>query len=123
MTMVLHNEYCPKLGFPVPAGCEMGFFNIDAVSWWQRNSLRDRQTLIVSGVISEQHSEEIKKWPILGDLPVIGSLFRASQSARDKEELVVVVTPQVLDDEEGGVFGYGYKPGTSGVRQVLNSYR
>ena len=39
------------------------------------------------------------------------------------EELVVVVTPQVLDDEEGGVFGYGYKPGTSGVRQVLNSYR
>ena len=77
----------------------------------------------MSGVISEHHSEEIKKWPILGDLPVIGSLFRASQSARDKEELVVVVTPQVLDDEEGGVFGYGYKPGTSGVRQVLNSYR
>ena len=116
----------PKLGFPVPAGVQNGipFYNIDSrelVAGGIR--LRDRQTLIVSGVISEQHSEEIKKWPILGDLPVIGSLFRASQSARDKEELVVVVTPQVLDDEEGGVFGYGYKPGTSGVRQVLNSYR
>ena len=116
----------PKLGFPVPAGVQNGipFYNIDSrelVAGGIR--LRDRQTLIVSGVISEQHSEEIKKWPILGDLPVIGSLFRASQSARDKEELVVVVTPQILDDEEGGVFGYGYKPGTSGVRQVLNSYR
>jgi len=115
----------PKLAFPVPAGSRDGipFFNIDVRELLAKGiRLRDRQTLIVSGVISESHSEEIKKWPILGDLPVIGSLFRASQSARDKEELVVVVTPQVLDDQEGGVFGYGYQPGTSDVRKALSSY-
>jgi len=115
----------PRLAFPVPAGSRDGipFFNIDERELLAKGiRLRDRQTLIVSGVISERHSEEVKKWPILGDLPVIGSLFRASQSARDKEELVVVVTPQVLDDQEGGVFGYGYQPGTSDVRKALSSY-
>ena len=115
----------PKLGFPVPAGSRNGipFFNIDSRELVANGiRLRDRQTLIVSGVISEQQSEKVKKWPLLGDLPLIGSLFRASESERSKEELVVVVTPQVIDDEEGGVFGYGYQPVTSEVKQVLNSY-
>ena len=116
----------PKLGFPILAGEQGGipFYNIDSRELVANGiRLRDRQTLIVSGVISEQQSEEVKKWPILGDLPIIGSLFRASQSTRSKEELVVVVTPQVLDDEQGGVYGYGYAPGTSGVQQVLNPVR
>ena len=115
----------PKLGFPVPAGTQDGipFFNIDSRELVANGiRLRDRQTLIVSGVISERQTEKVKKWPLLGDLPLIGSLFRASQSERSKEELVVVVTPQVIDDEEGGTFGYGYQPGTSEVKQVLNSY-
>lgn len=113
----------PKLGFPILAGEQGGipFYNIDTRELKADGiRLRDGQTLIVSGVISEQQSEEIKKWPILGDMPIIGSLFRASQSVRNKEELVVVVTPQVLDDEQGGVYGYGYTPGTSGVQNVLN---
>ncbi len=116
----------PKLGFPILAGEQGGipFYNIDSRELVANGiRLRDKQTLIVSGVISEQQSEEVKKWPILGDLPVIGSLFRASQSTRSKEELVVVVTPQVLDDEQGGVYGYGYAPGTSDVQQVLNPVR
>ena len=116
----------PKLGFPILAGEQGGipFYNIDTRELKADGiRLRDGQTLIVSGVISEQQSEEIKKWPILGDLPIIGSLFRASQSTRNKEELVVVVTPQVLDDRQGGVYGYGYAPGTSGVRQMLNPVR
>jgi len=116
----------PKLGFPVLAGERSGipFYNIDSRELAARSiRLRDRQTLVVSGVISEQQSEEAKKWPILGDLPIIGSLFRSSQSARTKEELVVVVTPQILDDDQGGDFGYGYQPGTQDVRNVLRSYQ
>ena len=50
----------------------------------------------MSGVISERQSEVVKKWLFLGDLPIFGALFRASQSERTKEELVVVVTPQCL---------------------------
>ena len=63
----------------------------------------------------------MKKWPILGDLPLLGSLFRSSESTRSKDELVILVTPRVLDDEQGGVFGYGYRPATQPVTQLMQA--
>ena len=114
----------PRLGFPVPAGSSDGVpvFNIDKRELVAKGiRLRDKQTLVVSGVMSERQTESVTKWPILGDLPLIGSLFRGSSSARTKEELVIVVTPYILNDDQGGVYGYGYVPGTQQVRSVLGS--
>ena len=74
---------------------------------------------IISGVISESQKETISKWPLLGDLPLLGSLFRKTESVREKEELVIVVTPQILDDFQGGMFGYGYRPVTKEAKQVF----
>ena len=114
----------PEISVPIGAGTQGGvpIYNI-AGRKLQSGSirLRDRQTLIISGVISESQEETITKWPLLGDLPLLGSLFRGSTSRREKEELVVVVSPQVIDDEQGGIYGYGYKPVTKTVRRVLNS--
>ena len=81
--------------------------------------LRDGQSLVLTGVITESDREEAKKWPILGDLPLVGQLFRSSTSSREKNELVIIVTPRILDDQQGGSFGYGYRPGTAASRQVL----
>ena len=83
--------------------------------------LRDGQTLILTGVVSEQQIEEVKKWPVLGDLPLIGSLFRSSESTRLKDELVILVTPRVLDDDQGGAFGYGYRPATKQATQLMQN--
>ncbi len=69
--------------------------------------LRDGQSLVLTGVISDSDREVATKWPILGDLPLIGQLFRKSTSAREKNELVIIVTPRILDDQFGGSFGYG----------------
>ena len=77
--------------------------------------------MILTGVVSEQQIEEVKKWPVLGDLPLIGSLFRSSESTRLKDELVILVTPRVLDDDQGGVFGYGYKPATKQATQLMQN--
>ena len=63
--------------------------------------LRDGQTLILTGVVSESQLEVVRKWPFLGDLPLLGSLFRSRQSTRFKDELVILVTPRVLDDDQG----------------------
>ena len=60
----------------------------------------------------------VQKWPILGDIPLIGQLFRQSASSRVKEELVIIVTTRILDDDQGGSFGYGYRAGTSASRQL-----
>ena len=82
-----------------------------------RIRLRDRQTLILTGVIQESDRETANKWPLLGDLPFIGQLFRSSSSSRQKSELVIIVTPSILDDV--GAYGYGYKPGTTAVRELV----
>ena len=81
--------------------------------------LRDRQTLVLTGVIQEQDKEIVRKWPVLGDLPFVGQLFRSSFNDRTKSELVILVTPAIIDDEAGGSFGYGYRPSTKEARQLM----
>ena len=81
--------------------------------------VRDGQTLILTGVISDFDRAEVSKWPILGDLPIIGQFFRASNNFREKRELVIMVTPRIINDTEGGTYGYGYEPSTPASRSFL----
>ena len=84
-----------------------------------RVRLRDRQTLVLTGVIRETDFARVQKWPILGDLPILGQLFRQTLSGKDKQELVILVTPSIVDDESGGAYGYGYRPSTREARQLM----
>jgi type IV pilus assembly protein PilQ len=83
--------------------------------------VRDGQTLILTGVITDSDNQVISKWPILGDLPLVGQFFRSSQGNRDKRELVIMVTPRIINDGDGGTYGYGYQPLTNDTRQLLRS--
>jgi type IV pilus assembly protein PilQ len=83
--------------------------------------VRDGQTLILTGVISDADIAEVRKWPILGDIPLIGQFFRSSGTNREKRELVIMVTPRIINDTEGGVFGYGYQPSSSQSRDFMRS--
>lgn len=82
--------------------------------------VRDGQTLILTGVISDSDSQTIRKWPILGDIPLIGQFFRQSGGQRTKRELVILVTPRIIDDTQGGSYGYGYRPDLPAARQLMN---
>ena len=84
--------------------------------------VRDGQTLILTGVISDQDRQAVTKWPILGDLPLIGQFFRSSLGGRTKRELVILVTPRIIDDTQGGTYGYGYSPTLPAARQVMSGY-
>jgi type IV pilus assembly protein PilQ len=101
------------------AGC--GLIDILAVRRLDTGSarVRDGQTLIMTGVISDADRQEVSKWPILGDVPIIGQFFRSSNNNRAKRELVILVTPRIINDNEGGTFGYGYQPGTNDSRRLL----
>jgi type IV pilus assembly protein PilQ len=73
--------------------------------------LRDSQSLILSGIISDGERTVTSKVPILGDLPVIGSLFRSTSTQRARNEVIVLLTPQILDDSDAySGFGYNYTP-------------
>ena len=83
--------------------------------------VRDGQTLILTGVIQEDVIESVSKWPLLGDIPLIGQFFRQSSNDRKKKELVMVVTPRIVNDYEGGAYGYGYQPSTKAAKTLLYS--
>ncbi|MCS7147421.1 MAG: secretin and TonB N-terminal domain-containing protein [Geminocystis sp.] len=76
-----------------------------------RIRMRDGQTLILTGIIQDSERTTVSKIPILGDLPIIGSLFRASTKQKNRSEVVVIITPRILDDSEphSGI-GYNYTP-------------
>ncbi|AFZ26431.1 type II secretory pathway, component HofQ [Cylindrospermum stagnale PCC 7417] len=80
--------------------------------------LRDGQTLILSGIIQDQDRTTISKIPILGDIPLIGSLFRRTNRTNERREVIVLLTPNVMDDTQNSSYGYNYSPSPE-VRQIL----
>jgi type IV pilus assembly protein PilQ len=105
---------------PAPEGCGAPL-NILSIRSLDTGALRvrDGQTLILTGVISDFTRSEVSKWPILGDIPLIGQFFRATTNQREKRELVIMVSPRIINDDDGGMFGYGFQPSSNSVRDLL----
>ncbi|MEQ8382678.1 MAG: AMIN domain-containing protein [Coleofasciculus sp. A1-SPW-01] len=80
--------------------------------------LRDGQTLILAGIIQESDRTTVSKVPILGDIPLLGALFRSTSRNNSRQEVIVLLTPQIIDDSERGAFGYNYTPGRE-AQEVL----
>lgn len=58
--------------------------------------LRDGQSFAIAGLIKSNIVEDVKRFPILGELPIIGALFRSSAFKDEKTELLFVVTPRLV---------------------------
>lgn len=58
--------------------------------------LRDGQSLVIGGLLKNNTSQSVRAFPILGELPIIGPLFRSSQFAADKTELIVAVSATIV---------------------------
>lgn len=72
--------------------------------------IRDGQTLILSGIIQDQDRATVTKVPILGDIPILGALFRSTTRENQRQEVIVLLTPHILDDSDTSTFGYRYTP-------------
>ncbi|WOD38286.1 AMIN domain-containing protein [Nodosilinea sp. E11] len=84
--------------------------------------VRDGQTLLLSGIIQESERSSVNKIPILGDIPILGALFRSTVTDSRRQELIILLTPQILDDSDQAVFGYQYTPSEQ-VQEVLERGR
>ncbi len=85
-----------------------------------RIRLRDAQTLVLSGVIRDSDSESVQKVPLLGDIPIIGALFRTTVTSNRRSEVIIIVTPRIIDDSQDATWGYTYQPGPE-TQKVLDS--
>ncbi|MCX6645433.1 MAG: hypothetical protein NTY09_03620 [bacterium] len=65
----------------------------------------NHQSLILGGLISTELETRTYKIPLLGDLPLIGSLFRRTREIRDRTEIIIVITPHVAEETEERDYG------------------
>ena len=65
--------------------------------------IKDGETLVIGGMIQENETKTVSKIRFLGDLPVIGMFFRSTGTSKSKEEMVIMLTPQIVIDTEDAV--------------------
>lgn len=68
--------------------------------------LRDGQTLVLAGLLQDDLREIVSKVPMLGDIPVLGALFRSSNYQQKKTDLLVAVTPHIVKPVREGNISY-----------------
>ena len=61
--------------------------------------VRDGETIVLGGVFSKNQSKVVDKVPFLGDVPYLGRLFRRDVVAQRKSELLVFLTPRIMNNQ------------------------
>lgn len=60
--------------------------------------VKDGQAVVIGGLIRDQESESVSKVPFLGDIPLIGLLFRKTTKTVEKRNLIMIIIPHVIKD-------------------------
>ncbi len=60
--------------------------------------VKDGQTVVLGGIYETERRETINKVPVLGDIPYLGAAFRSKQRTNNKAELLIFVTPRILEE-------------------------
>ncbi|QYJ76079.1 type II and III secretion system protein family protein [Shewanella sp. FJAT-52076] len=59
-------------------------------------NVKNKQTMVISGLVNSEMSKVVNKFPFLGDIPILGELFKSRNFREEKTELVIFVTPTVV---------------------------
>jgi hypothetical protein len=60
--------------------------------------IKDRQTVVISGLLRQEDSDIVRKVPLLGDIPVLGLLFKSKERTKTNSELLIFITPIVVNN-------------------------
>jgi pilus assembly protein CpaC len=63
--------------------------------------LRDGESFTIAGLMADEYTNTIRQYPLLGDVPVLGALFKSTAYQRKETELVIVVTPHLVTPRRG----------------------
>ena len=64
--------------------------------------LRNHQTFAIAGLLNNSVNATLQKIPGIGDIPILGQLFRSKAAQKDQTELVVMITPEILPNDSPG---------------------
>ena len=65
--------------------------------------MRDGQSFAIAGLLQDDFTDSVQQVPWLGDVPILGALFRSTSFTRRQSELVVIVTPHLVTPTDGDV--------------------
>lgn len=109
VTLNIKPEYAVEAGQVSAVNGETGYTDVVATLLSRRNldlknlRIKDGETLVIGGMIQEGEQKTVQKIPLLGDLPLIGSAFRSQHTTKAKTELIIMITPRIINDGEGSV--------------------
>jgi pilus assembly protein CpaC len=74
--------------------------------------LRDGESFTVAGLLTQDYQNQVRQFPFVGDIPILGALFRSNGYQRNETELVIVVTPHLVVPRRGRIAlpGDGFVP-------------
>jgi type II/III secretion system protein len=87
-------------------GVQLQGFRIPALSTRRTETeleLQDGQTFAIAGLLNNSMNSTMQKIPGIGDIPILGLLFKSKAAQKDQTELVVMITPQILARNSSGV--------------------
>jgi pilus assembly protein CpaC len=58
--------------------------------------LADGQTFVLAGLLDNKVQKSVSKFPLLGDIPILGALFRSTRYQNSETELMVMITPKIV---------------------------
>jgi type IV pilus assembly protein PilQ len=62
--------------------------------------IEDGKTIIIAGLIKESRNESQSEIPLLGDIPLLGNLFKSRYDSKKLKELVIFITPHIMSGSE-----------------------
>lgn len=80
-------------------GLNVSGFQVPAISTRRASTaieLADGQSFAIAGLLRDNIREVVRKYPVLGDIPILGALFRSSTFLKQESELVIIVTPRLV---------------------------
>jgi type IV pilus assembly protein PilQ len=72
--------------------------SIDTRSITTQVLVNDGQTVVLGGIFETEDRDTVSKVPYLGDVPVLGRLFKTTSKTNNKDELLIFVTPKILHE-------------------------
>jgi type II secretion system protein D len=89
-----------ELSSIVPGQTLFGGFVVDRRETTTQLIVKDKQTIVISGILRSELSDIVRKVPLLGDIPLLGALFRSKDKTVKNTELLVFITPIVVVNTE-----------------------
>jgi general secretion pathway protein D len=81
-----------------PAGTVEGATDLTTLKRSAKTTVvvKDHQTVVIGGLIADNYTDSVSKIPWLGDVPLLGHLFRSTSSSSRKTNLLIVITPHII---------------------------